>query len=221
MKLIKDILFVISIIAVITIATLMGFNGMRVEMGIIIGLGIAIWFFLTIEKFDYFKGAGIEAKLNKAVNDANATIEELRELAVSLAEPTLTLITMENRMLEYIPLGSKIQMKEEIVNSLKKLNVADSKIQETTKFMDNTIINDHLQKIKYFFENKKIDKQIQKDYEEKFLVYESLTKHDILHKKLTEFLKERNLMDETISSYLEDLKYFIEHKKLRRPEDWQ
>ena len=219
MKLVKDILFVISIIAVIAIATVMGFNNMRIEMGIIIGLGIAIWFFLTIEKFEYFKGAGIEAKLNKAVNDANATIEELRELAASLAEPTITLITMENRMFQYIPLSSKIQMKEDIMNSLRKLVVEDSRIKKVASFMDNVITQDHLYRIKDYFEAKKIDDSILRVLEE-CVGADFLSQGERALMNLTDFIVSENLMDSTVSKYIEDLKYFVENRKLKCPGDW-
>ncbi len=220
MKLIKEILLVISIIAIMTIATIMGFNNMKVEMGIIIGLGIPVWFFLTIEKFETFKGAGIEAKLKKAVSEANATVEELRELAVSLAEPTIVLITMSNRPFQYLPISSKIEMKDKVMTSLKNLKISDSQIDKTTSFMDNVFIQDHLNKIKHYLEKKNTEKKALEILEKDFIDFDK-TPNKNISSKLFDFLDKEELIDENITAYMEDIDFYIEHKKIRRPDEWQ
>ena len=42
---------------------------------------------LHLKKFESFKGAGFEAKLRHTVSEAYATIDKLRDVAVSLADP--------------------------------------------------------------------------------------------------------------------------------------
>jgi hypothetical protein len=58
--------------------------------------------FANLDKFSRFKGAGIEAELRTAVNEAYAAIEQLKELGLSLSSPIVDELAISGRMLQYI-----------------------------------------------------------------------------------------------------------------------
>lgn len=73
-----------------------GLMGKPAEMGLIIVAGAIGLAFLNTDKIQRFKGAGFEAEMKKAVEDANATIEQLRNVATTSAKATLTSLMADN-----------------------------------------------------------------------------------------------------------------------------
>lgn len=76
---------------------LFGLKGMAVEMGIAVAASGIFLAFSNLEKFSKFKGAGFEAELKEAVNEANATIEQLKEVAAPLLITSLELLASNGR----------------------------------------------------------------------------------------------------------------------------
>ena len=73
---------------------------MSVEMGIAVAASSVFLAFANLDKFAKFKGAGFEAELKQAVNEANATIENLKEVAKPLIETNLETLTKAGRFSE-------------------------------------------------------------------------------------------------------------------------
>lgn len=68
------------------LAVMFGVMGKPTEMGIIVVAGAISLAFINIDKIQRFKGAGFEAEMKRAVEEANATIEQLREVAATSTE---------------------------------------------------------------------------------------------------------------------------------------
>ena len=54
--------------------------------------------FANLDKIELFKGAGFEARMRKAVEDAYATTDSLRSLALVMAEVVAGVLAVENRL---------------------------------------------------------------------------------------------------------------------------
>ncbi len=111
--------------------------------------GCLILAFAYIDKIKKFKGAGFEAELRDAVNEAYATIEKLQGIAVKLSEPIVTEVTMHKRMIQYIPLKSRYEQIKEIERSLRDLGVKEEEIEKTTEFFYSVFREDHIKKVVY------------------------------------------------------------------------
>jgi hypothetical protein len=80
----KDKISLCLIVAVPAGAMILGLLGKPTEMGIFVlaaGIGLA---FANIDKIQRFKGAGFEAEMRKAVEEAYATTESLKAIAKPL-----------------------------------------------------------------------------------------------------------------------------------------
>ena len=72
---------IVGFLIIIVPATLLGFWGKKTGMWLIVVAGAIVLTFANIDKIQWFKIAGIEAEMRKAVHEANATIEQLRNVA--------------------------------------------------------------------------------------------------------------------------------------------
>lgn len=77
-----------------------GLKGMSVEMGISVTASSIFLAFANLNKFAKFKGAGFEAELKQVVDEANATIENLKEVAKPLIQTNLVTLTKAGRFEE-------------------------------------------------------------------------------------------------------------------------
>lgn len=61
-----------------------GFVGKVAEMGVVLAAGVLAVAFLNLDKLQKFKGAGIEVELKKAVEEAQATLDNLKDFTIPL-----------------------------------------------------------------------------------------------------------------------------------------
>ena len=97
-KLIRNALLVIIILGP---ALYFGVIGKPAEMGISIIASSLVLVFMNIDKFEFFKGGGFEAKLRdieKAKEDAYATIEALKTVAGPIIAEALHTINWSGRL---------------------------------------------------------------------------------------------------------------------------
>ncbi len=117
------------IIALVVLPAVFGiFKGAK-EMTVIAGAIAVALFFANLDKFSYFKGGGVEARLKEAVDEAYAALEELKDLGLALSSPIVDELALSGRMMQYMPLKYKLERVEEISQTLKKLG-AKIKIQD-------------------------------------------------------------------------------------------
>jgi hypothetical protein len=74
-----------------------GLQGMSAEMGIAVAASFVFLAFANLDKFSKFKGAGFEAEMKHVVDEAQATIENLKEVAKPLILTNIITLTKANR----------------------------------------------------------------------------------------------------------------------------
>lgn len=142
-----------------------GINKMATEMGISVVASALVLAFINIEKFEFFKGAGFEAKLKevkKATDEAYATIEALKAVAAPIIAENLHSITWAMRLtqrnikekieikneldkvIELLQLKHELLTKEE--NDFHKINILDL-FNEIIKMIENSNSNKDILKI--------------------------------------------------------------------------
>lgn len=179
--------------------------------------GCLILAFAYIDKIKKFKGAGFEAELRDAVSEAYATIEKLQHIAVKLSEPIVTEVTMQNRLLSYIPLKYRYEQIKEIERSLHDLGIKEEEIQKTTEFFYSAYWEDHINKVAQAII---CDKYSPNELKEKMEAYEN-----------RDIPKELNIADviasyeytpsDEISELIKDAEHFEKEKSFRRIDTWQ
>lgn len=88
---------VIGFILLVASIFVFGLKGMAAEMAIAVAASGVFLAFANLDKFSEFKGAGFEAKLREAVDEANATIENLKSVAAPLLITTIDLLAKDGR----------------------------------------------------------------------------------------------------------------------------
>lgn len=87
-----------SLILIIVPSIYFGYIGKPAEMGLAIIAGSIAGAFLNLDKFERFSGAGFEAELKKAVEEAYATIGNLKQVTKPIMMVTISNLTHANRL---------------------------------------------------------------------------------------------------------------------------
>ena len=89
---------IISVLLIIVPACYFGDLGDHIAMGLAIVAGGVAAAFIFLDKFREFRGAGFEAKLKDTIQEAQVTINQMRDLMTPLVTFALHQITHSNRM---------------------------------------------------------------------------------------------------------------------------
>jgi len=95
-KFINAIGFILLILSIFVF----GLQGMSTEMAISVAASSIFLAFANLKKFSKFKGAGFEAELKQVVEEANATIDNLKEVAKPLIQTNLYALSKVGRLSE-------------------------------------------------------------------------------------------------------------------------
>ena len=105
-----------------------GFIGKPTEMGIMVVAGSLAVAFLNIDKIQKFKGAGFEAEMKKIVDEAYATLDNLKSVASPLIVTTIDSLTWSKRW------GNSESGRDEeifckLMELIDEMNLVDDKIR--------------------------------------------------------------------------------------------
>ena len=79
--------------------------------------------FVHLPQFKKFKGFGIEAELKQKIEEANETLERLREITVPIAHMLFTMVAKMGRWSSSIPRRQQYEITKKIENELKSNGV--------------------------------------------------------------------------------------------------
>lgn len=212
----------ILIVLLIAVPSWFGLKELTVQMGLMtaaIGLGL---FFANIDKFQKFKGAGIEAemRIEKAVEKTYAAIEQLQQLAIGLAAPVIEEMTVSGTFGGYIPLQHKLMRVNHIAEVLKELGASKADIDIACATIYDRVRDEHFRRAVNHLKHANLDKSA---------LFEGIDPwgDDWDPSRWTEgslnaFVKDHALAGgDEAKEWMADLTYFLEHKKLRREDKWQ
>jgi len=111
------------------LAVMFGVMGKPTEMGIIVVAGAITLAFINIDKIQKFKGAGFEAEMKRAVEEANATIEQLREVAATSSEAILTDL-MAGNFMSGTTLKKRLDLHDQLIRNLKDIGASEKQIRK-------------------------------------------------------------------------------------------
>jgi len=176
----------------------------------LIALSFALVFW-NLDKFSEFKGAGFAAKLNTAVSEAYAAIDEVKSLAISISSPVASLMAVSSSF-QYLHLKYKLEYAEEIRSSLKELKISEEKINSALSALYDRVSEDHIRKALWAL-NDQLD-----EGQKIFKTYDEI---DPDSWPLDAIKRESKKLGVNIDENIEEYEYFVQNKKLLKPENWQ
>lgn len=122
----------IGTLITISLATMFGIMNKPTEMGIIVVACAISLAFINIGKIQKFKGAGFEAEMKRAVEEANATVKQLREVATTSSEVVLTDL-MAGNFMSGMTLEKRLHLHDQLIKNLKDIGASDHQIIKADK----------------------------------------------------------------------------------------
>lgn len=98
----NTLILIISLLLILVPTLYFGLVGRAAEMGVALAAGALSAAFLNFDKFQSFKGAGIEFELKKAVEEAYATMEHVKAISEPLFISSIKMMT-EGHTFDGIP----------------------------------------------------------------------------------------------------------------------
>ncbi len=173
--------------------------------------------FANLEKFSRIKGAGFEAELKKAVEQAYATTSSLKGLAGALTHAVLGVVAGEGRW-GGMGLKRKFELRDSSDAALKTLGLDDSEIRQTHELFNDYLTWDHGSAIaNAISKHPKVDNEIRTDLN-KLSDYNTLSV--AAPEEFSALLKKHQISDLEIEELITDFRHFKNTKALRRPEKW-
>ncbi len=128
LRLVSPRLFLLGFLVVVpTVAVVFGNNSGAVILG---AIGAAALLLTRLEDITGFKLPRLEAELKQSITEANTTIQQLRELALAIAEPTLNEMAMSGEISHRLDFSTHNESKEKIVSTLRKIGVPEHNLMK-------------------------------------------------------------------------------------------
>lgn len=213
----------VAALLMLTLAMILGVLGKPTEMGLIVIAGAISIAFLNIDRIQKFKGAGFEAEMRQAVEQAHATVEQLRTLAAASAESTLTTLMADN-FFDGTTLSTRLDLHNRLIRSLEEIGVPQPKIDEADRMWKKGIGVIYHRGIRYHLEGRSQDNHVNCKADPTVLEA-SKQFQDLLHfekweapssNNMKAFIEAKNLMTPELAELLNDYAYFEKTGKIRR-----
>lgn len=210
-------------IIMVSLAMVLGLLGKPTEMGLIIAACSISIAFLNLDRIQKFKGAGFEAEMRQAVEEAHATVEQLRTLAATSTESTLTTL-MSGNFFDGTTLANRLDIHDKLVGCLHQLGVPVKQIEEARHMWKNGVGVIYHRGIRHLLEGRTeishVNMQAEparlaasKEFQEllRFEKWEAPSAQTI-----RSFIQGKGFMTDAISELLSDYEHFERSGNLKR-----
>ena len=220
----KDkVITIIGSLLTLCLAVMFGVMGKPTEMGIIVVAGAIALAFFNIDKIQKFKGAGFEAEMKRAVEEANATIELLREVAATSSEAILTDL-MAGNFMSGTTLAKRLDLHDQIICNLKDIGASEKQIEKADEMWKRGIEIIFHRGIHVALEGRENPHQINTKAEKHVLEaakeFQDLLKFEEWKvpssNELKEFINSKKVMNPEVVELLKDYSEFEISGKFRR-----
>lgn len=214
---------IIGSLLTVGLAVMFGLMGKPTEMGIIVVAGAIGLAFVNIDKIQRFKGAGFEAEMKRAVEEANATIEELREVATTSAQAILTDL-MAGNFMDGTTLEKRLELHDQLVANLRDIGASQAQINKADDMWRRGIGIIFFRGIRAALEGRDKKSQINTNAE-KHVLDASREFQELLNfkewktpssKELREFCSSKDVMNPEVDELLKDYTEFEKSSTFRR-----
>ncbi|TIO74442.1 MAG: hypothetical protein E5X74_18750 [Mesorhizobium sp.] len=174
--------------------------------------------FNDVVKFK-FSGSGLEGEMREVLQEARATVSQLHLIAEELSKNILWSMQAHGRMGGTSP-ESQHEMRNKVIATLEALGVAKERIAHVVAVEYPYIDFDYAHYV-----TRPLNMKVQDEDRIKWSEFFSSKKRKGIGfepkpEELEKFLESVNLLDAETTERLEDYKYFLKHRKHRRPNEW-
>lgn len=189
--------------------TLLCFWGKATGIWSIIVAGAVVLTFANIDKIQRFKIAGIEAEMKKAVREANATIEQLRNIATTSARTAITSL-MAGNFIDGITMKNRLELHDQLISNLEKIGVSKQQIGETDELWKRGVGVIYYRGIR-----DRLDHSASQEFQclLKFDEWKAPSSGEI-----EKFIESKGLMNQALKDLIDEYKYFESTGTIRRKE---
>ena len=193
------------------LAVMFGMMSKPTEMGLIVAAGAIALAFLNIDKIQRFKGAGFEAEMKRAVEEANVTLEQLREVAATSSEAILTDL-MAGNFVSGTTLEKRLDLHDQLIRNLKDIGASERQIEKADEMWKKGIGIIFHRGIRVALEGRKAPHRVNTEADENVLAA-SEEFQDLLNfekweiptsKELRKFITRKNVMNPDVDGLLKD-----------------
>jgi len=179
----------------------------------IAGVGALALVMTRLPDITLLDALGIRTELRQTLNEANATIAQLRKLAVAISEPELSALAMSGVIFHQLRFTDQYNREKRIVDILKSLGVSQDDITVALQIWKTVTLRKLSNVITVAIGE--TDKQLA----EKFAgvridAHENPVKPDVLRK----FLSDNHVTDKAVVELVDDYERLFETGEVRRPE---
>ena len=204
-------------------AVLFGLLGKATEMGLIVVAGAVGLAFFNLDKIERFKGAGFEAEMKRAVEEANATVEQLRQVAATSAEVMLTDLMASNFM-SGVSLEKRMELHDRTIKNLKEIGASTKQIKKVDHMWQKGLKVIFYRGILKTIEEEKKRQKNNSDEEIHYIhvlqdfraLFDGKTWRVPSATKLRELCEKRKVINSKIDELLKDYEEFEKSGKFRR-----
>jgi hypothetical protein len=212
-------------IVMVSLAMYLGVMGKPTEMGLIIAACSISIAFLNLDRIQKFKGAGFEAEMRQAVEEAHATVEQLRILAATSTESTLTTL-MSGSFFDGTTLDHRLSMHDKLVECLQHLGVSQKQISEARHMWNKGVGVIYHRAIRHALADRKEKNIVNPDATPERTAaateFQELLKFERWDapssQEMRAFIQVNGLLTEQISELLSDYAYFEQTGQIKRRE---
>lgn len=213
----NHIMFWISFVFLLGASAIFGYLDKNTAMAGAIVTGCAGMAFGRLSQFSRIKAGAFEGELRKAVDEAYATAESLKELSVELTRPILGIIASGGRF-GGMGLRRKMEMRQGIDRSLANLGISESEITGAHEMFDKYFLCDHASRIDKLMNTERKSNPALQAAIKGLYNYRDLSVAGT--EEFRQVQESYDLINPELSEEIEDLDYFRRHGEFRRPAVW-
>lgn len=220
-----DKLFLIAFFYTLGASLFLGLFGRPAEMGLVLLSGVLCMAFVNLDKIAEVRAGGILLKMKNLIDKGYATLDTVREITLKSSAAILEVTASFGRYGGSSTIFRRLKLRDELVVSLKSLEVSENDIENSLKCFNSFMLFDHALRIKEVTQNlTQAEKGLPIDWrkisEGKRLVTHT-PEYDIATEEFQKFVTDNSLESPEVSEAIDDYDYFRRHKQLRRPEVWK
>lgn len=205
----KNFFFILMLFLIVLISVYLSWIGRNDTSWLILIGSAAMILLANLSKLKSIKIYGLEAELRETIHEANLTIDQLKSLAIVLAEPAISLIAASDASIP-MPFLYRKNLVDRINFILKNnIEVSEDEIRRMNDVFRCRLRMRHGARIVANIQDIPLDLHL--TFDGKFALPEHYEK----------LLADQNMLTNERRELIEDLKYFIEKDELRRPETWK
>lgn len=165
----------------------------------------------------------VKAKMRETIREALATLDQLREIAVTSARATLT-DSMAGNFMSGTTLKNRLELHDQIIESLISIGVPQKKIDEATVMWNRGVGIIYHRGIHAALEGRKnrniVNMEASKEVREAAKEFQKLIKFDEWKAptpdEMENFINEKGLMNEALQELISDYRHFLKFGEIRR-----